>query len=94
MKHTGSANSTSKSSASLTSKAKQIHATVLVGLCLKSKVNIDLNPGRLYRILPDSKAKLARYIRVIDESGESYLYPAKYFRALRLPASVAKRLLH
>jgi hypothetical protein len=66
---------------------------MLVGLCLRSKVNIDLDPGKLYRILPDKKAKSNGYLRVIDESGDDYLYPASYFRTLRLPASVARKLV-
>ncbi|MDB5390613.1 MAG: hypothetical protein JWM11_6259 [Planctomycetaceae bacterium] len=66
---------------------------MLVGLCLESNVNVDLDPGRLYQLLPDRKAKLAGYVRVVDESGESYLYPASYFRALRLSSSIAKKLL-
>ena len=66
---------------------------MLVGLCLKSRVNIDLDLGKLYQILPDSKARSTGYLRVIDESGEDYLYPASYFRAMRLPATIARKLL-
>jgi hypothetical protein len=64
-----------------------------VGLCLKSEVNIDLDFGKLYRILPDVKARATGYLRVIDESGDDYLYPAAYFRVMRLSATDAKKLL-
>jgi hypothetical protein len=33
------------------------------------------------------------HMRVIDESGEDYLYPAKYFVPVKLPAAVARELL-
>jgi len=33
----------------------------------------------VYRVLPDAKAAAEGYLRMIDESGEDYLYPEKYF---------------
>jgi len=38
--------------------------------------------------MPDASAARHKLIRVIDESGEDYLYPADYFVSLRLPANV------
>lgn len=47
---------------------------------------IDLLRGRLYQTLPDAKAELHQQIRVIDESGEDYLYVAEWF----VPVKVTK----
>lgn len=52
----------------------------------------SLIPRRLYRVVPDAKAKARGLLRVIDESGEDYLYPAKLFLAVDLPRG-ATRLL-
>jgi hypothetical protein len=38
-----------------------------------------LTPRMIYRILPDESAAKSNYVRVIDNEGEDYLYPAKYF---------------
>ena len=41
---------------------------------------VDLVPGKIYDCLEFSKGKgLDRYMRVIDDSGEDYLYPPEYF---------------
>jgi len=45
----------------------------------------DLQPRKVYRVLPDRIANKDNYLRVIDESGEEYLYPARYFVSLKLP---------
>lgn len=38
-----------------------------------------LEKRKLYEVLPDSDARMINQIRVIDESGEDYLFPAEYF---------------
>jgi len=73
--------------------AKPKPVTVPVGLCLKNRASIDLDFGKLYRILPDRRSRSLGYVRVIDESGEDYLYPDSYFRIMRLDAKVAKQLV-
>ncbi len=47
---------------------------------------------KIYRILPDPDAAEDGDVRVIDESGEDYLYPADYFVIVDFPAN-AKRAL-
>jgi hypothetical protein len=47
---------------------------------------------RLYRLLPDAVGKEHDMIRIIDESGEDYLYPKKMFAAVALARTVEKRL--
>jgi hypothetical protein len=48
---------------------------------------------KLYRVLTDEDAATDGDIRVIDESGEDYLYPADYFIIVNLPQAVEKSLL-
>ena len=45
---------------------------------------------RVYRVLPDAAAARRGLIRVIDESGEDYLYPARLFVAVELPREAGK----
>jgi hypothetical protein len=44
-----------------------------------------LEPRKLYRSLPDVAARTKGFVRVIDESGEDYLYPASKFVPVQLP---------
>jgi len=55
------------------------------GLCIRSDDCEDLELRKVYRILPDDRAAEEGYVRVVDESGEDYLYPASYFIGLALP---------
>ena len=52
----------------------------------------SLEIGKVYRILPDAAAAKVDCVRVIDESGEDYLYPALYFASITLPPSVSQLL--
>jgi hypothetical protein len=47
---------------------------------------------KLYPVLNDPQAEADDLIRVIDESGEDYLYPASLFRKLDLPVEVQRAL--
>jgi hypothetical protein len=44
----------------------------------------SLELQKLYPVLPDQTAQARRMIRIVDESGEDYLYPEKYFVAVQL----------
>ncbi len=52
----------------------------------------DLKVRTVYQILPDESAARSNYIRVIDETGEDYLYPAEYFVFIDVPPESAKAL--
>lgn len=54
----------------------------------------SLELHKIYRALPDSEATQSGDVRVIDESGEDYLYPAPWFAEIRVPLPVRKSLLH
>jgi len=45
----------------------------------------SLEPRKIYLVLPDEDAQSKKMLRVIDESGEDYLYPAKLFVTVELP---------
>jgi hypothetical protein len=62
-------------------------------ICLKNEECEDLEPRKVYRVLPDEAAREDGYLRVIDESGEDYLYPQDYFLFIELPQAAQKALL-
>ena len=47
---------------------------------------------KVYQILPDEKAEAEGHIRIVDESGEDYLYPADYFMLVELPPAIQEAL--
>ena len=55
---------------------------------------VALELHKIYRTLPDEDAAADGDLRVIDESGEDYLYPASYFLAIRLPRKTECALAH
>ncbi len=52
-----------------------------------------LTPRMIYQVLPDESAARSEYVRVIDNEGEDYLYPAKYFVLVELPRAVERAIL-
>jgi hypothetical protein len=53
----------------------------------------DLERRKVYQILPDESAAKHHYLRVVDESGEDYLYPASYFMFVEVPKTEERSLL-
>lgn len=53
----------------------------------------SLEKRKIYVALSDAAAEKRGLLRVIDESGEDYLYPKAYFRSIALPQSVKKAVL-
>jgi hypothetical protein len=53
----------------------------------------DLKVRTIYQLLPDESAASSNYIRIIDETGEDYLYPAELFATIELPRELEKVLL-
>jgi hypothetical protein len=53
----------------------------------------DLKVRTVYQVLPDESAAKSNYIRVVDETGEDYLYPATKFVFIDLPPEAAKALM-
>jgi hypothetical protein len=73
--------------AMLTSKKR-----VGFAICLENEEYDDLEGSRVYQFLPDAKASGVGCLRVIDESGEDYLYPADRFVAVDVPKDARARL--
>ena len=53
----------------------------------------SLELHKIYRVVPDKDVAGDEDLRVIDESGEDYLYPASYFALIKVPAAVEESLL-
>lgn len=53
----------------------------------------DLKVRTVYRVLPDESAAKSNYLRIIDETGEDYLYPAAYFVLIEVPPEAEEILL-
>jgi len=53
----------------------------------------DLKVRTVYQVLPDESAAKSNYIRVIDETGEDYLYPANLFVPIEVPREVEEAFL-
>jgi hypothetical protein len=62
-------------------------------VCVNAKGDDDLRVWKLYRVLPDEDAASEGYLRVVDESGEDYLYPGTRFVLVEFPPRVEKKLL-
>ena len=63
-----------------------------LAVCIQSDDTDLLTPRMIYQILPDDSAAKSDLVRVIDNEGESYLYPAKYFIFVDLPNEVQRAL--
>ncbi len=62
-------------------------------LCIdNTDYEASLIPGKVYRILPDSRAAKDDLVRIIDESGEDYLYHKSHFVLVDFPPAVKKKL--
>jgi hypothetical protein len=53
----------------------------------------DLELRKIYRVLPDEAAVKDQHLRIIDESGEDYLYPANFFVFVEVPKAAERDLL-
>jgi hypothetical protein len=49
--------------------------------------------GKVYRIIPDPKAARDDLVRIVDESGEDYLYHKSHFVFVDFPKAVTKKVL-
>lgn len=55
-------------------------------ICVKNRENeASLEPRKIYEVVEDAFAKEKNLIRIIDESGEDYLFPADYFMPITIP---------
>ena len=63
-------------------------------VCIDNKGNeASLIPGKIYRVLADARATKDGLVRIVDESGEDYLYHKSHFVFVDFPKSVARKIL-
>lgn len=73
---------------------KSTHSPAQFVVCIKNTgYPASLELHKIYRVIPDEDAVEDGDIRVVDESGEDYLYPASYFAVIKVPTAVEKSLL-
>lgn len=77
----------------VTKTETDMFTTPRFALCINTGNSGDLHRHTIYQVLPDEKAAEADYLRIVDESGEDYLYPASYFILLDLPPAATEAVL-
>ncbi len=92
MKPTVLAEKKSRSKAFWTKIMEKRNDNPRYALCLENRDCEDLEKRKIYQVLPDDDAKQDGYLRIIDESGEDYLYPESYFILIQLPHEAQEAL--
>ena len=63
-------------------------------ICVENKgYTVSLEKRKIYVAIPDATALKHGQVRVIDESGEDYLYPKSLFMPITIPQSLRKAIL-
>ena len=63
-------------------------------LCLRNDgYEVSLERRKIYQVVPDRDAVAHHQLRVVDESGEDYLYPASFFAPIALPLALRRAVL-
>jgi hypothetical protein len=63
-------------------------------ICIKNDdYPASLELRKLYQVISDPDAGKTHHLRVIDESGEDYLYPEEYFLSVNLPQAVERAII-
>jgi hypothetical protein len=66
----------------------------LLVVCVNNEgYSVSLEKRKLYVALRDPAAEKQGLLRIVDESGDDYLYPKVFFRPIALPQSVKKAVL-
>ena len=74
--------------------SQQKNSAPMFAVCIdNSEYPASLELHKVYQVLPDEDAAVDGDLRVIDESGEDYLYPADYFILVKLPQEVEQAFL-
>jgi hypothetical protein len=94
MRRMGSGGRKSSASGTLTRTAKPRHRTAGFAVCIQNRgYPASLELHKIYRVLPDDDALREGDLRIIDESGEDYLYPQEWFARIELSQRVKTSLL-
>lgn len=72
----------------------EIDQSIRFAVCVNNaEYPASLELHKIYRVLPDTEAESDGDLRIVDESGEDYLYPAEYFVFAELPQAVEESVL-
>jgi hypothetical protein len=94
MKHTESARKNSSARSTSTSSRKPNATGRQFAVCVVNEgYEASLERNKIYIVLPDKDAEREGDLRVVDESGEDYLFSADRFVAIDVPAAVKASLL-
>jgi hypothetical protein len=77
----------------MTKMTKHKNTAPQFAICISTDDPDLLTPRMIYQVFPDERAARSNYIRVIDNEGEDYLYPADYFLFFEFPPAVERALL-
>ena len=72
---------------------EQAQPEVRFAICVRNTGAEDLELRKVYQVLAGTSPSEDGYLRIIDESGEDYLYPVDYFILLELPHAAERALL-
>jgi hypothetical protein len=92
MKHMASARKSSSARGTWTRSRKTVAAGRRFAVCVDSD-EASLERNKIYVVVPDKDAESEGDLRVVDESGEDYLFSADRFVAIDVPAAVKASLL-
>jgi hypothetical protein len=59
-------------------------------ICVHAEEAEDIEVRKVYEVLPDGSAEKRGYLRVVDESGEDYLYPKECFAPIDLTGEAVR----
>lgn len=57
-----------------------------------TEYSLDLALHKIYEVIPDERAERRGSLRIVDETGEDYLYPDEWFRAIEVPHALSREL--
>jgi len=63
-------------------------------VCVETGGNDDLQERKIYEVIPDTSAGGTGFLRVVDDSGEDYLYPGRLFVPFQVPDLLRSVLEH
>lgn len=73
------------------SPKKKAHGITSFAVCVRNEdYPASLELRKIYQLVPDKESATLGLVRIIDESGEDYLYPASYFLPIKLSPAVQK----
>jgi hypothetical protein len=94
MKHTASARRNSSARSTLTKSRQAAGLGRQFAVCIDNDgYEASLERNKIYVVLPDKDAEKNGDVRIVDESGEDYLFSGDRFVAINVPAAVRASLL-